>query len=189
VQGCDARQPSRPAVEWSEQHFVRMDDESGKQLALEVEANFVALRLKKQLDAYWDNWETIVGCQFIAGLIAFVAILAFVKGKFEVGVAFSTTSAAGGLVVLHTCNRRNLQAWKRMALPLLVLISHDDSEILTEHVPVDGGAVTQHGTCSAFIQTDLGARVRRRIAWEDLLPSAPFGCVLGKAVASIGIAG
>jgi hypothetical protein len=72
--------------EWSERHFVRMDDESGKQLALEVEANFVALRLKKQLDIYRSNWETIVGCQFIAGVIALVAILAFVNGKFDAGV-------------------------------------------------------------------------------------------------------
>jgi hypothetical protein len=94
-----------------------MDDEPGKQLASEVEANLVALRLKKQLDAYRDNWETIVGCQFIAGVIAFVAILAFVNGKFDAGVAFFITSAAA-LVVLPTCNRSNLQAWKRMALPL-----------------------------------------------------------------------
>jgi hypothetical protein len=187
-----------------------MDDESGKQLAL-GEANLVALRLKKQLAAYRDNRETIVGCQFIAGVIPFVAILAFLNGKFAAGVGFSITSAAAGLVVFPTRNRRNLQAWKRMALPLLVLISRDDAEVLSEHVPVDGGPVTRRdinqlgswlsarglyvrlpspvGTCSAFIQTDLGARVRRRIAWEDLLPSAPFGCVLGKAVSSIGIAG
>lgn len=109
-----------------------MDRELGSQLALEVEANLVALRFKKQLDSYRDNRETITGCQLVAGLLAFLAIGALASAEPVAAGAIFVAYLSVGFVILPVCNRRNTRAWESMALPLFVLSACEDLDILDE---------------------------------------------------------
>jgi hypothetical protein len=127
----------------SERRSSDMDCELARQLALEVEADLLALRLKKQLNLYRDG-ETIVGCQLVAGLLAFLMIGAFSREKPLAAAGIFVLYAMIGLVVLPALNRRNMRAWERMALPLLLPSASEDFDILDERTlrsrkPVHGG--------------------------------------------------
>jgi len=199
------------AAHESERRSSVMDCEFGRQLALEVEANLLALRLTKQLDRYRDNRETIVGCQFVAGLLAFLTIGAFASAKPLSAAGIFVLYAAIALIILPTLNYHNTRAWKRMALPLVLLSALEDFDIIDERTlrsgePVDDGnaapdarARLPEGVCRAnidqlgawltarglyvrlpaadgsppgFLCTSLGARLRRRLDLDDVLPGA-----------------
>ncbi|MGD0472362.1 MAG: hypothetical protein ABSB70_04020 [Candidatus Velthaea sp.] len=163
-----------------------MDQELGKKIVLELEANLLALRFKRQLHAYRDNMETILGSHVAASVIALGAIGALLIGRSVAGMSVLAIYLAISCVILPVWSRRNALAWQQMAVPLYLLLTHEDVLILDERrlrsvgqwLSARGlcvGLPSTDGTQPEFVQTELGARVRQRLELDDLLPRDLFG--------------